>query len=398
MKDALTALKNGGFVILVDSADRENEGDLVLAAQFATAEKLNFLIHKACGLVCLALPPDRIDALGLPPMVNENRTPRKTAFTVSIEAKDGVSTGISAADRAHTIRVAADLSSGPNSLVSPGHVFPLKARAGGVLERPGHTEGAIELCQMAGLSPAAVICEIMNEDGTMARKHDLKAFAEMHEIPIVYIEDIIRIRIEQGDSVARSGRVPFFSRYAPGDSGLFAEAFRITHESVEHAVISTPKFSDSPWVRIHSECLTGDVLGSDRCDCGEQLQESLRWIQASGDGLVIYLKNHEGRGIGLWNKVQAYALQDKGLDTVEANLALGFPADLRDYRDAAAILHSLGIKNARLLTQNPMKKKAMERFGIQIKEVVSPKVTIKARARAYLTAKKEKLGHWVHDA
>jgi 3,4-dihydroxy 2-butanone 4-phosphate synthase / GTP cyclohydrolase II len=398
MKDALTALKNGGFVILVDSADRENEGDLVLAAEFATPEKLNFLIHKACGLVCLALPPERIDALGLSPMVTDNRTPRKTAFTVSIEARDGVSTGISAADRAHTICVAADPSSGPESLVSPGHVFPLRARAGGVLERPGHTEGAIELCQLAGLNPAAVICEIMNEDGTMARKHDLKAFAEMHEIPVVTIEELIQIRVKQGASVIGSGRVPFFSRYAPGDSGLFVEAFRVAHNTAEHAVVSTPGFSSAPWVRIHSECLTGDVLGSDRCDCGEQLQESLRWIQASGDGIVIYLKNHEGRGIGLWNKVQAYGLQDKGLDTVEANLALGFAADLRDYRDAAAILHQLNVKNIRLLTQNPTKKNALERFGISVQEVVSPKVNIKARARAYLAAKKEKLGHWVHDA
>jgi len=394
---SIAALKRGEFVILVDSEDRENEGDLVLAAEFATAEKINFLIRNACGLVCLSLTAERIDELGLPPMVQQNESSRKTAFTVSIEAKSGVSTGISAHDRARTILVAASKEFGRDDVVAPGHVFPLRAAKGGILERAGHTEGSLELCRMAGLEPAAVICEIINEDGTMARRTDLDEFAKKHSIPVVSIEELIEYRLNDpaihAEWLKPSALVPFHSSVT-GESELRIQSFFNTYTNVEHAVIQTQTIGDNPWVRIHSECFTGDVLGSDRCDCGAQLESALKWIEKEGDGLIIYLRNQEGRGIGLWNKMQAYHLQDQGMDTVEANEALGFPSDSRSYIEAAAILKHLGLKSVRLLTGNPQKKRELETCGIEVTEIVVPEVPVSERAQRYLESKRDRLGHW----
>ncbi len=404
---AVNALKQGEMVILVDSEDRENEGDLVLAAEFATAEKINFLIRKACGLVCLALESEQVDRLGLPPMVPANESPRKTAFTVSVEAAHGVSTGISAADRAHTIQVAADPNSTRKDLVAPGHVFPLRAAPGGVLEREGHTEGSIELCKLAGLRPAAVICEIINEDGSMARKPDLEEFSRKYGIPIVTIEDLVRHQVRHADWLAESAPARFPNRFQ-GSIGheWKIQGFRNRLTGAEHVLLFTENFgqnpsqnparnqSDAPLVRIHSECLTGDALGSSRCDCGTQLQSSLRMIAESpSGGAVVYLKNQEGRGIGLWNKIEAYALQDRGHDTWDANLALGFRADERQYQDAAKILLLKGAERIRLLTNNPAKLAEIRNFGIEVEERVPVEAEVTPHNQEYLRTKRSRFRH-----
>ncbi len=395
LKSAIDALKKGELVILIDSEDRENEGDLVLAAQFATAEKINFLIRQACGLVCLALEAKKIDQLGLPPMISENQTPRKTAFTVSIEAAHGVSTGISAQDRAHTILVAADPKSTRSDIVCPGHIFPLRAAPGGVLERAGHTEGSIELCKIAGLVPAAVICEIINEDGTMARKSDLETFGKKFGIPIVTIEELIAYRTITEDWMDATHAARFPLRYSTPDAGQFMiRGFRNRITGAEHAVLSTQTRGDVPLVRIHSECLTGDSFGSLRCDCGQQLQGAISMISKDAEGgAIVYLKNHEGRGIGLWNKIEAYSLQDEGKDTLDANLELGFHADERRYHEAAKILHSLGINKIRLLTNNPHKIEELERLGIQVVERIPLETQYNPENQRYLRTKRERFQH-----
>ncbi|MCQ8242102.1 3,4-dihydroxy-2-butanone-4-phosphate synthase [Acetobacteraceae bacterium KSS12] len=435
------------MVLMTDDADRENEGDLVMAAEFVRAEHVNFMVTHARGLVCLPLTGAQIDRLGLPPMVQENTSSRGTAFTVSIEARQGVSTGISAADRAHTMRVAADPRSGPADLGSPGHVFPLRAAEGGVLARPGHTEGSLDLLRLAGLEPASVICEVMNADGTMARMPELEAFSRQHDIPLVTIAEIVAWRraTENGagpDDGGRHGRgsIDGPSRGtdagAPGvvaggqaggipagslaagqgpaaseplvelvatstlpnslaDTVFTMHAFRDHVSGAEHLVLvkGDPAAAEAPLVRLHSECVTGDVFGSKRCDCGEQLQAATRRIGQAPAGALLYLRGHEGRGIGLANKIRAYALQDEGLDTVEANHRLGFAADLRDWRVAAAILRHLGIHRPALLTNNPDKVAALAEQGIEVARQVPLEMPHNPFNRAYLRTKREKMGH-----
>jgi 3,4-dihydroxy 2-butanone 4-phosphate synthase / GTP cyclohydrolase II len=383
------------MIILVDDEDRENEGDLVLAAEFATAENINFLARHARGLICLTLEGKRVDELRLPAMAPVNRANRSTAFTISIEAREGITTGISAADRATTIRTAVDPLKGANDIVSPGHIFPLRAADGGVLVRAGHTEGSVDLCRLAGLRPAAVICEIMNEDGTMARVPDLEVFAEEHGLPILTIKELIEWRIARESLIEEVAVTKLPTLYA-GENEFQLHAFRSLTDGSEHiAMVSTKngKLENPALVRVHSECLTGDALGSLRCDCGAQLQAALRQISESGNGVLVYMRQHEGRGIGLVNKIKAYALQDRGLDTVEANRHLGFPADLRHYGMGAQILRHLGVSEMRLLTNNPRKVVSLEGFGLQIVEQVPIEMDSNPANLAYLTAKRDKLGH-----
>lgn len=404
LKRAVEALRSGLMAILVDSEDRENEGDLVLAAQFATPEQINFMSRNACGLICLSLPSTQIDRLGLYPMARENQSTRKTAFMVSIEAKEGVSTGISAADRAHTIQVASKQDATRNDIQTPGHVFPLRAQNGGVLERAGHTEGSIELCKLAGLSSAAVICEIMNEDGTMARRDDLDLFSLEHDLPIVSIELLTQFIKESSSQGAHpithlrtthelecGPSVKFPTKY--GEFLMYS--YKNIYTGIEHLalVLKSDSRQKFPLVRVHSECLTGDVFGSLRCDCGEQLDSSLKEISKSGFGALIYLKGQEGRGIGLYNKIKAYALQDQGYDTLEANVQLGFEKDSRSYDDAAAILKQLQMNQIVLISNNPKKPLALTQRGIEVVEQIHLKTPVNPHNRKYLETKRDVLGH-----
>jgi 3,4-dihydroxy 2-butanone 4-phosphate synthase / GTP cyclohydrolase II len=389
IEQAIETLKAGKMIILMDDEDRENEGDLVMAAEHATPEAINFMSRFGCGLICLPMAEELIDALQLPMMAQNNKSPYGTAFTVSIEAAQGVSTGISASDRSHTIRVAIDAEARPEHIISPGHVFPLRARKKGVLERAGQTEGSVDLVRMAGLRPAAVICEIINEDGTMSRRDELALFSEKHKIPMVTIKDLIeyRIRHETLVNAAATTRIPLEQH------GVFTmTVFENALDNLEHFVLVKPPLYGNrvPLVRVHSECITGDVFGSCKCDCGKQLDLSLSMIAAEG-GALIYLRQ-EGRGIGLANKLKAYSLQEQGLDTVEANLKLGLPADDRDYAVAYQILNYLGINSIRMLTNNPLKIAALQRYGITAERVP---LEIKAtdENRSYLVTKKHKLGH-----
>jgi len=393
LTQAADQLRNGRMVILVDDEDRENEGDLVLAAEFATSDAINFMAKNARGLICLSLSPDRVDELQLPPMVNHNATPRKTAFTVSIEARVGVSTGISAADRAHTIRTAIDPTKGHRDLISPGHIFPLRAQAGGVLVRTGHTEGSIDLVRIAGLKPAAVICEIMNEDGTMARLTDLRRFSETHGIPIVSIQEIVNYRMQAECLIEEVAQTVLPSQFSSEDSPFRVHAFRSRIDGSEHLALTTAEVGPGALVRVHSECLTGDVFGSLRCDCGEQLKTSLQQIAAGKNGALIYMRNQEGRGIGLANKMKAYALQDRGLDTVEANQHLGFGADLRHYGIGAQIIRALGLRKIKLLTNNPKKIVGLDGYGIEIVERVPLRSSVHPSNARYLRTKVDKLQH-----
>lgn len=391
IEHAIETLKSGQMIILIDDEHRENEGDLVMAAEFATPESINFMSRFACGLICLPMANELIDKLNLPMMATQNRSPYGTAFTVSIEAAQGVSTGISAHDRAHTIKVAIDPASGPHDIISPGHLFPLRAREKGVLERAGQTEGSVDLMRLAGLTPAAVICEIINEDGTMSRRDELITFSQKHQIPIVTIHDLIEYRVKHESLVRElaSSAIPL------QDNGVFQMTlFENDLDSSEHFVlIKEPVHANRvPLVRIHSECVTGDVFKSCKCDCGQQLEHSLSLIAAEG-GVLVYLRQ-EGRGIGLANKLKAYSLQEQlGLDTVDANLHLGLPADDRDYSIAYQLLKHLGIESVRLLTNNPLKIKAIERLGIVVQERVPLEVMSTKENQGYLRTKKERLGH-----
>lgn len=370
----------------------------MLAAEFATASNINFIAKYGRGLICLSLEGKRVDELRLPMMASVNRANRSTAFTVSIEAREGITTGISAADRAQTIRVAADPLKGANDIVSPGHIFPLRAVDGGVLVRAGHTEGSVDLCRMAGLKPAAVICEIMNEDGTMSRMGDLEKFAAEHELPILTIKELIEFRMARESLIEEVAVSRLPSLYA-GVEGEFAlHAFQSKIDGTEHVALVSAKqgkgvLQNPALVRVHSECLTGDALGSLRCDCGAQLQAALKQIAESGNGVLVYMRRHEGRGIGLANKVKAYALQDQGMDTVEANRHLGFQADLRQYGMGAQILRHLGVCEMKLLTNNPRKVVSLEGFGLKIVEKLPIEMEANPANLGYLRTKRDKLGH-----
>jgi 3,4-dihydroxy 2-butanone 4-phosphate synthase / GTP cyclohydrolase II len=387
---AIEDLRQGRMVILVDDEDRENEGDLTLAADHVTPEAINFMARYGRGLICLSLTQAKAESLRLSPMVRDNSSPLGTAFTISIEAREGVTTGISAYDRSRTIRAAIAEQARPEDLVHPGHVFPLIAREGGVLSRTGQTEGSVDLARLAGCSPAGVICEIMKEDGQMARMPDLESFAREHDLKIVAVKDLIAYRIRTEQMVTRIGESAM-----PLKAGLFRSiAFRDGITGQTHIALVKGRIDpEKPvLVRVHSECLTGDAFGSQRCDCGDQLQSALRRIEAEGCGVVLYMRQ-EGRGIGLGNKIRAYELQDKGFDTVEANEALGFKADLRDYGIGAQILRDLGIRELRLLTNNPKKIIGLEGFGMKVVERVPIEIQSGQSNRRYLLTKKQKLGH-----
>src|SRR4051812_10470969 len=393
IEEAIEDIREGKMVVVCDEEDRENEGDLTLAAQFATPEAINFMAKEARGLICLALEPERCDDLGLDLMAAKNESPFQTAFTVSIEAREGVTTGISAHDRARTIQVAIDPRSTPHDVVQPGHIFPLKAKQGGVLERAGQTEAAVDLARPAGLTPAGVICEVMNDDGTMARVPDLTRYCEQHDLKMVTVADLIAYRRKQDKLVQREVEVQL-----PTDFGDFkAVAYRSLVDGKHHVALVKGEVdgTEDVLVRVHSECLTGDVFHSLRCDCGQQLESALRMIDDEGTGVLLYLAQ-EGRGIGLLNKLLAYKLQEEGLDTVEANLKLGLPADLRDYGIGAQILVDLGLTSIRILTNNPKKIIGLEGYGLQVADQIPIQHEPNEHNVAYLRAKKEKLGHLLH--
>ncbi len=394
IEEILEDIRKGEMIVLVDDEDRENEGDLVVAAAKSTPDAINFMIKNGGGLICLALTPQRVEELKLPAMVEDNSSRYGTAFTVSIGAREGVTTGISASDRCRTILTAIDLGTSPQDLTRPGHVFPLRAREGGVLIRAGHTEGAVDLARLAGLFPAGAICEILNEDGTMARLPELERFAAEHGLKICSIKDLIayRMRTESFVSVAASTTIPT-------DWGEFkAVAFKNTLNDDTHvAFVQGEVDPETPMlVRVHSQCLTGDVFGSHRCDCGDQLIAALQMIAEARSGVLLYLRQ-EGRGIGLLNKLKSYELQDEGLDTVEANETLGFKDDLRDYGIGAQILVALGLRKIRLLTNNPRKIVGLAGYGLEVVEreplVVEPRET----NIRYLAAKRQKLGHLIEN-
>jgi 3,4-dihydroxy 2-butanone 4-phosphate synthase/GTP cyclohydrolase II len=391
IEEAIHDIADGKMIILVDDEDRENEGDLYIAAEKVTPEAINFMATYGRGLICLSLTPEKVEELNLPMMTNDNSSPFGTAFTVSIEARKGVTTGISAHDRAKTILTAIDPKTTPEDLSKPGHVFPLRAKPGGVLQRAGQTEGSVDLSRLAGLYPAGVICEIMDEDGTMARVPRLMKFAAKHNMKIVTIKDLIEYRMRNELLVKRIAEIKMPTEYG----GQFtAIAYENSVDQLIHIALVKGEWKekDKVPVRVHSECLTGDVFGSKRCDCGDQLHAAMKIIEREGKGAILYMRQ-EGRGIGLANKLKAYELQDQGLDTVEANIQLGFKPDLRDYGIGAQILVDLGIKNLRLITNNPRKIVGLEGYGLKVVERIPIEMEPHETNIVYLKTKKSKLGH-----
>lgn len=389
---AIECVAQDGIVVVTDHTDRENEGDLIMAASAATAERIGFFLQHTSGVICVAIDEQRADDLTLPLMVTANTDNHGTAFTVSVDLRKGLTTGISAAERAGTVAGLADLSLGPTDFVRPGHVFPLRARAGGVLKRAGHTEAAIDLACLAGRGPAAALCEVVSVDKRdMARGRELGAFAERHDLPLISIEELIAYRLHHETLVEHvvSSRIP--SRYGP----LRCEIWSSLLDGCEHiAVVHGDIGGDEPLlVRVHSECLTGDVLGSQRCDCGAQLDEAMRRIQAEGRGVLLYLRGHEGRGIGLAHKLEAYNLQDEGFDTVDANRELGLPVDTREYGIGAQILRNLGVRRMRLMTNNPAKYSGLKGYGLEILERVAMPPHVTTENVRYIRTKRDRLGH-----
>lgn len=388
---AMAEIKAGRPVVVVDDANRENEGDLIFAAELATPELVAFMVRYTSGYICVALTEGECDRLDLPPMHHTNQDRRGTAYTVTVDAREGVSTGISAADRAHTIRLLADPGTGPEDLARPGHVVPLRAREGGVLRRPGHTEAATDLTRLAGLRPVGVLCELVNDDGTMMRGPDLERFCAEHSLLLVTIADLIayRRRTEKQVELVAEARLP--TRH-----GVFrALGYCGDYDSAEHVALVLGDLGDGRdvLVRVHSECLTGDVFGSLRCDCGPQLDTALERVAQEGRGVVLYLRGHEGRGIGLLHKLQAYQLQDLGRDTVDANLELGLPADARDYGTGAQILYDLGVRSMRLLTNNPAKRAGLEGYGLTVTGRLDLPVRPHPENVDYLRTKRDRMGH-----
>jgi 3,4-dihydroxy 2-butanone 4-phosphate synthase / GTP cyclohydrolase II len=393
IEEAIEDVREGRMVVVVDDPDRENEGDLTIAAQFATPDAINFMATHARGLICLCLTEERAETLGLRPMTDHNEAPLGTAFTVSVEAREGVTTGISAADRSHTIQVAIHPDSTPYNLVQPGHVFPLRAKPGGVLERIGQTEAAVDLARLAGLNPSGVVCEIMNDDGTMARVPDLVPYCRRHGLKMVTVADLVEYRRRHEQLVERGASVRLPTEYGEFTAVAFREKLNgKTHVALVKGVVEG---AENVLVRVHSECLTGDVFHSLRCDCGEQLDQALAQIEAEGCGVLLYMAQ-EGRGIGLLNKLRAYELQEQGMDTVEANLELGFPADARDYGVGNQILSDLGLTTLRILTNNPKKLTGIDGFGLTVVEQVPIEVPPQAENLRYLSTKRDKLGHRLH--
>jgi len=393
VEEAIEDIRRGKFVVVVDAADRENEGDLTIAAQFATPEAINFMATHGRGVICLCLSEEGCDELRLRPMTERNETPFGTAFTISIEAREGISTGISAQDRSRTIQVAIDPSKGPGDLVEPGHVFPLRARAGGVLRRGGQTEAAVDLARLAGLNPAGVVCEVMNDDGTMARVPDLVPYCEQHGIKLITVADLIEYRRRNEKLVERTTSVRLPTAYGEFQAVAFREKLSGKHHLA--LVKGEVDGAHDVLVRVHSECLTGDVFHSLRCDCGEQLDQALQRIAAEDQGVLLYMAQ-EGRGIGLLNKLRAYELQEQGLDTVEANLELGFPPDAREWGIGNQILADLGLSTIRILTNNPKKISGLEGYGLTVTQQVPIELPPNAENRRYLATKRERLGHRLH--
>jgi 3,4-dihydroxy 2-butanone 4-phosphate synthase/GTP cyclohydrolase II len=390
IEEAIEEYRQGRFVIIIDHEDRENEGDLTLPAQFVDAEAINFMAKFGRGLICMPMTMDRVDKLGIPMMVGRNDSHFGTPFTVSVEARSGVSTGISAADRARTAEVLIDPKTRPEDLVMPGHMFPLRARDGGVLVRAGQTEAVVDLCRLAGLNPAGVCCEMMKADGTMSRLPDLKRFGSRHKMKIISVDQLIAYRKRNERLIERSAETVLPTEY--GEWKAFAYKSPIDADEHVALVMGDVANGESTLVRVHSQCLTSDVFGSLRCDCGEQLEMAMRLIAEEGRGVIVYMRQ-EGRGIGLHNKMKAYALQDEGMDTVEANQALGFPADRRDYGIGMQILVDLGVKDIRLLTNNPTKRAGLEGYGLNLVERVPIEVKPNAHNVRYLETKRTKLGH-----
>ncbi len=394
IEQAIEDIKAGKMVILVDDEDRENEGDLTIAAEKVTPEIINFMARYGRGLICLSMTGEKLDSLNLPMMVKDNTSPFNTGFTVSIEARRGVTTGISAADRATTVLTAIADDTKPGDLVRPGHIFPLRARKGGVMVRAGQTEGSVDLARLAGLKPAGVICEIMNEDGSMARMPSLEIFSEEHGIGICTIADLIEYRMRMESFVRRSAEAVIPTSFAGEFKVIVYE--NDVDDLMHVALVKGEIFPNKPiLVRVHSECLTGDVFGSMRCDCGDQLHKAMEMMNREGSGILLYMRQ-EGRGIGLVNKLKAYVLQDQGMDTVDANLELGFQADMRNYGIGAQVLVDLGVKKMRLLTNNPKKMIGLDGYGLSIIEQIPIEVEPNEFNRCYLECKQNKMGHLLH--